>query len=97
MVGSCVSRYEFEYEDASDDPFDQLVTGLRNKAKRELSDRFDAWKPDLADIDQIERTHGVLRHIWQNDGFLNGNRDKGDTIKVRQNQFAPARHPPPFR
>lgn len=60
MVGSCVSRYEFEYEDASDDPFDQLVTGLRNKAKRELSDRLDAWKPDLADIEPYEVIGALL-------------------------------------
>jgi hypothetical protein len=47
-------------------------------------------------LDQIERDNGVLRHIRQNDGFLNGNRDKGDTIKVRQNQFALAGHPTPL-
>ncbi|WP_371157514.1 DUF5677 domain-containing protein [Jannaschia sp. 2305UL9-9] len=60
MIGSCVNRYGFEYEDVSDDPFDQLVTGLRNKAKKELSDRLDAWKPDLADIEPHEVIGALL-------------------------------------
>jgi hypothetical protein len=60
MVGSCENRYELEYEDVSDDPLDKLVTGLRNKAKRELSDRMDAWKPDLADIEPYEVIGALL-------------------------------------
>ncbi len=60
MIEDSVNQYEFEYEEVSDDLFHQLTIGLRNKVKKELADRLEAWRPNLADIEQYEVISALL-------------------------------------